>query len=340
MARIPFCMILPVLLLAAHLHAGLLINEFVTSTTSDWVELTLAGSPGEKLDISKLYVTPYYGNNEALSSDPVTIYSHDRPETPYDDRYIVVHLIEPTLPDETDLTGDTNGNGYIDIYCNNYSASLWNTEGVIAIDSDDDPANGGIIDFVYYSNRDGTPNETIASYVEAARGQGQWQVVPGQGIQEGAVFIGAEGLMTHMSVSRNVAADTNGPSDYTATNFQTPGKPNMTLPLFMGKRLFKPLRKRITIIPGHRFFGSGAIPVFIFIPCCLKLRVFSMTGILIHESPLFLSVNPGLFNLYWNPALQRSRAVTGLYLCKIEAVNPSLRLSNEEMIYIILSRYQ
>ncbi|HPC40150.1 MAG TPA: hypothetical protein PL180_07125 [Spirochaetota bacterium] len=340
MKRTCFSIIFFFLLAGTRLTAGLMINEFVTNTASDWVELTLTGSAKEKRDISRLFVTAYYGRNEPLSADPVTIYSYDRPETPYDDRFVVVHLTRPDEPDETDLTGDTNGNGHIDVYCNNYYASLWNTEGVIAVDTDDDPGNGGIIDFVYYSNRDGSPNETVASYVERARSAGQWKTAPGPDIQAGAVYIGKDGLMSHMSVSRKSAADSNGPADFAISNYQTPGKENMTVPLFMGMRLFKPLRKTVTIIPGHRFFGSGAIPLFVFFPCCLKLRVFSATGIMIHESPLFVSVNPGFFNLYWIPALQSSRAATGLYLCKIEAVNPSLRLTGEEVIYIVLNRYQ
>ncbi len=340
MKRTCFCIIFLLLLAGTRLTAGLMISEFVTSTASDWVELTLTGAAKEKLDISRLYVTAYYGRNEPLSADPVTIYSYDRPETPYDDRFVVVHLVRPGEPDETDLTGDTNGNGHIDVYCDNYYASLWNTEGVVAIDSDDDPGNGGIIDFVYYSNRDGSPNDTVASYAERAGSAGQWQAGPAQNIQERAVFIGKDGLMSHMSVSRKSAADSNGPSDFALTNYQTPGKENMTIPLFMGRRLFKPLRRTVTIIPGHRLFGSGAIPLFVFIPCCLKLRVFSATGVMVHESPLFVSVNPGFFNLYWIPALQHTRASTGLYLCKIEAVNPSLRLTGEEIIYIVLNRYQ
>jgi hypothetical protein len=340
MTRIHCCLILLLLLNGNRLTAGLMINEFVTSTSSDWVELKLTGGPGEKMEISKLYVTMYYGTNEPLSTDQVTIYSYDRPETPYDDRFVVVHLTNPLVKDETDLTGDTNGNGYIDVYCNNYYASLWNTEGVVAIDTDDDPANGGIIDFVYYSNRDGTPNETVTSHVTAAQAHGQWQAAAIGSIQKSGVSIGKDGLMSHMSVSRKNSADSNGPSDFAVTNYQTPGKENMTIPLFMGRRLFKPLRKTVTIIPGHQLFGSGAIPLFVFIPCCLKLRVFSATGVLVHESPLFVSVKPGFFNLYWNPALQHSRAVTGLYLCKIEAVNPAQHLTSEEIIYLILSRYQ
>ena len=101
MKRTCLCIIFLLLLAGTRLRAGLMINEFVTNTASDWVELTLTGPAKEKRDISGLYVTTYYGRNEPLSADPVTIYSYDRPETTYDDRFVVVHL---TRPDETDET--------------------------------------------------------------------------------------------------------------------------------------------------------------------------------------------------------------------------------------------
>ncbi len=333
---------LAVMLLFAgtRLHASLLINEFATNTQDDWVELAMAGPVKEKRDISSLYVTMYYGASEPLSADPVTIYSYDREETPYDDRFIVVHCARPDVPDETDITGDTDGNGHIDVYCANYSASLWNTEGVVAIDTDDDPSNGGIIDFVYYSNRDGSPNDTVASYLTSAFSQAQWDTCASDNIQECAVNIGPDGLASYASVSRQGGPDTDSAADWVISSIQTPGCPNITVPLFMGKRLFKALRKKITVIPGHMLFGSGMVPVFVFVPCFIKLRVFSMTGALIHESPPFPSMNPGLAKLFWNPLLQRRATHTGLYLCKIEAVSPALRASDEETIYIIVSRYR
>ena len=324
MLKIFTIMPLLILLAEAKLGAGLMINEFVTNTTGDWVELCLSGAEKEKMDISGLYVTMYYGTNERLGQEPITIYTYDRPET----------------PDETDWSGDTNGNGYIDVYCNNYSASLWNSDGIVAVDSDDDPANGGIIDFVYYSNRDGNPNSTIASYVASAQNQGQWSVYSGKNIQECGVFIGAEGLESYMSVSRANQNDTNSANDFAVTNIQTPGKPNIILPLFTGSKLFKPLRRMITLIPGHGIFGKGEMPLFVFITCFIKFRIFSITGALLYESPLFPSVQPGFFNLYWSPLFHRSRYRTGLYLCKIEAVSPGMRRSEEEIIYIILSRYR
>lgn len=332
--------ILMILLLESGLQAALLISEFTTGAAEDWVELTMTGNEPDRKDISKLFVTMYYGANEPLATDPITIYSHDRPETPCDDRFVVVHLSMPDTPDETDLTGDTNGNGRIDVYCNNYFASLWNTEGVVAIDTDDDPTNGGIIDFVYYSIRDGAPNDSMASYAASAQACGEWQACPGDNIQDCSVSIGAGGLTAHMSVCRRKKADSNSAADFAVTSIVTPGRPNIAAPLFMGNRLFKPIRNKITIIPGHGLFGSGTVPIFVFTPCVLRLRIFTVTGILIHESPRFLSARPGLCNLFWNPLLQRRAPVTGLYLCKIEAVSTARKSSQEEIIYIIVSRYR
>ena len=332
--------ILFLLLMESGVHARLLINEFVTNTDNDWVELCLVSPEKEKMDISNLFVTMYYGTNERLGQEPITIYSYDRPETPYDDRFVVVHLTQPGIPDETDRTGDTNGNGYIDVYCNNYSGSLWNTDGVIAIDTDDNPGNGGIIDFVYYSNRDGNPNSSIVSYVNSAQNFHQWQEFPGGNIQDCGVFIGQKGLEPNMSVSRVNPTDTNTANDFAVTNVQTPGKPNIILPVLMGNKIFKVLRKKITFIPGHGIFGKGEIPLFIFAACYIKFRVFSITGIIVYESPQYPSVQPGFFNLFWNPLHHRSKYPTGLYLCKIEAVNPGKRKSEEATIYFIMSRYR
>lgn len=341
MRNIPIILSLAAFLISGmRLHAALLISEFATNTSDDWIELVLSSPVKEKRDISQLYVTMYYGVNEPLSADPVSIYSYDRPETPYDDRFVVVHCANTDFPDETDLTGDTNGNGYIDVYCGNYTASLWNTEAVVAIDTDDDPSNGGIIDFVFYSNRDGSPNDTTSSYVASAQAHNEWQPHEGENVQDCAVFIGPEGLSSHAGVSRKNGPDTNTAADWSVSPFQTPGRPNIATPLFMGKRLFKSLRKKITFIPGHMLFGSGTIPLFVFVPCCMKLRVFALNGMLIHESPIAIPVQPGLAKLFWNPLYQRRGVRTGLYLCKIEAVAPTLRISQEETIYIIVSRYR
>jgi hypothetical protein len=330
----------PALLMPAPLFPGLLINEFVTATDSDWVELFFQSPVKEKIDISGLYVTAYYGTNEKLGTEPITLYSYDRPETPWDDRFAVVHLAAPGMADETDRTGDTNHNGYLDIYCNSYSGSLWNTEGVIAIDADDDPGNGGIIDFVFYSNRDGNPNKTILSYIESAQAQGQWQACASLNVQLCGVDIGQQGLKSFMSISRTGTGDTNSMKDFAATNFQTPGRPNVLSMNSGKKKLFSSDKKRITILPGYDNSGKGKINLTVFESCNIRLRIFSSTGQRIFESPLHRSVAPGGFSLQWSPLGGGHALRTGFYIGLIEASSPSMRMSQSERIFIICSRYR
>ncbi len=328
------------ILVASPAKSGLIINEIATGTGSDWVELFFSSSVRDKIDISRLYVTMYYGTNESLGTEPITLYSYDRPETPYDDRFAVVHLTSPGIPDETDRTGDTNHNGYLDIYCNNYYGSLWNSEGVVAIDTDDNPASGGIIDFVAYSNRDGNPNSIIQSSVDNAISSGQWKNILESNIQAGLVDIGKTGLKPYMSIARKDFIDTNRPDDFAITSFQTPGKPNIFSSNSGGKRLFKCLRKRITIIPGRGRSDTTNIQLRVLDICNIKFRVFTSTGILIHESQLYRSVPPGDFSIQWRPFMSRASSHTSMYIGHIEAVSTGRRISQAEKIFIILSRYK
>ncbi len=327
------------LLTLSRLHAGLLINEIVTGSSSDWVELKLAGSGTRKLDISSYYVTMYYGTNEPLASEPVTIYSSDRAETPYDDRFVVVHLTESGIADETDRTGDTNHNGYIDLYCNNYYGSLWNSDGVVSLDSDDDPSNGGILDFVAYSNRDGEPNSTIESYILAASGSGEWSDCRVNGVQACSADIGERGLEPFMSLSRVSESDTNSARDFAVTRFQTPGRENRLADPGSGRSLFRLRKKRISIIPGHPEKRRGVVPLDINYSCNIRFRVFSVTGRLLYQSPLFRDVQPGGFSVTWHPGKSR-RTPTGLYIGEITAVSSGLRRSHRKTLFFVLSRYR
>jgi hypothetical protein len=322
--------------------AHLLINEIACGTSGDdWVELYFQSDERERIDISKLFVTMYYGTNEHLSDNSITIYSYDRPETPYDDRFAVVHLTNAYMPDETDFTGDTNHNGYIDIYCNNYSGSLWNSDGVIAIDNDDEPDNGGIIDFAAYSNRDGSPNETIRAYVIRAQDLSQWSKYSGENIQDCMIDIGSDGLSPTMTISRSNYSDRNSMDDFQITRYQTPGRPN----IFNGSVkkegcLFKTIKRKVTIIPSHPVLGEGTIDIFVYETCNIRFRIFSSIGMLIHESPLYRNICPGRFSLKWNCRRMNRPACTGLYIGHIEATSSSLKKSDKEYVYIILSRYR
>ncbi len=345
MRRIVFIVFYAILILYAAIpeaRAGLLINEIACETSGDdWVELCLAGGPGESVDISPLYVTMYYGSNEPLGCEPITLHAADRPETPYDDRFAVIHLVRPGMPDETDRTGDTDRNGRIDVYCNNYSGSLWNSDCVVAIDTDDDPVNGGIIDFAAYSNRDGSPNETIVSYLQTAQGFGQWEPSPEGSPQSSMIFTGPEGLLSHMSIARKPGADTNAQGDFALTALQTPGRENVLFsPAAGAGRLFRTLRKTYTVVPSHPLLGGGNIDVMVFEVCNLRFRLYSPIGMLVYESPLFENVFPGIFSMPWNLRGAHRSASSGLYLGRIEATSKARKKSETERIYLILSRYR
>lgn len=285
------------------------------------------------MDISSLYVTMYYGSNESLAAEPVTISSINREETPWDDRFVVIHVAEP-LPDETDSTGDTNGNGYLDVYCGNYSSTFWNTDGVVAIDDDDDPGNGGIVDFAAYSNRDGSPNKTMTGYIEKASSAGAW-VLDAKGPQESSINIGADGLTSFMSISRKDTADTNTPEDFVVTPFQTPGRENILRKPENLRRLIRLEAKRLYF--QKRKGGSLGLPVFCRDSCNLRIRLFSPAGITLYRSELLRSVPPGRFEIPLGEVLLK-RLPMGLIIGQAEAVASGGGESARASFFIVVMR--
>jgi hypothetical protein len=320
--------------------ATVLISEIAPATSSgDWVELMLVGGAGECMEISHLLVTMYYGSNERLCAGPVTLYAQDRPETPWDDRFAVAHLTDALTPDECDRTGDTNGNGVLDLYCDNYSSSLWNTDCVVAIDSDDEPGNGGILDFAAFSNRDGSVNATIGSYVQAAQAAAQWAPFAGPNIQECMIDISPDGLLEHQSIARLPRSDSGTLNDFAVTSFQTPGRPNLFSADFADRgNLFIVRTGVIAIGPGQISRGQCDIPLLLLEPCDIKLRVFSVIGMQVFSSPLHRSLAPGLFTLQWSFTPSSRQPLTGLYIAHIEATGSSPRRSQRERVMIVAGR--
>ena len=331
-----------VIALPSSAAAGLLISEVACGTSGgDWVELFFDGGPGETVNIAPLYVTMYFGTNEPLGTDPVTLHAADLPETPYDDRYAVIHLTAPGIPDETDFTGDTNRNGVLDVYCSNYSGSLWNTDCVVALDTDDDPANGGMIDFIAYSVMDESFNSTMESYLRAAAAAGQWTVCDPGLVQQCLVPLPAEGLAAHQSISRRTGPDRNLPEDFATTPFQTPGRPNVfSGPGAKGTKLFSLPQPVFTVLPYRTGHSCLEVPLQILEPCNVRFRVFSPDGLMIHESPLHRAVAPGAFMLKWDLKGKGRRASTGLYIGVVECTGTSIRKSSSVKFSIILNRYK
>lgn len=297
----------------AYSYAGPLINEISSGGTSDWIEITVSDDT-ESCDISQYFVTMYYGTNEKLAQSSVTLRNRDLPSTPYDDRFAVVHFTSTPVEDETDATGDTNGNGILDLYCCNYG--LWNTDCVVSIDTDDDPVNGGIVDFVAFSNRDGSINSTIAGYIEAAISAGQWQSCGSPDLQQCCVNIGNDGLNSWSTISRIKGTDTNSASDFAVTPYATPGRENMFSSGRHSGKLFRPESKEIS----HRYGrGTISITVFIYETCSIKLRIFNAAGFTVYSSQLIEDANPGLYTFRVPEHDLKGRILTGLYPVKIEA---------------------
>lgn len=328
-------------LLPCSVSAGqLLINEFTCNVPGDdWVELFYYSEIEEEINIAPLYVTMYYGTNEPLSADPITLSSRDRPETPFDDRYAVIHLTAPGKADETDYTGDTNGNGCLDIYCNNYFGSLWNSDGIVAIDTDDDPANGGIIDVTAYSNRDGSINPSIKSYLISAQNASMWAACDDDNPQMCMIDIGANGLQAHMSVARTTTADSNSMADFAVTPFQTPGHDNIFIhDAPHSKKVFTLTKKTHTVLQGRGDLKNMRVPVFVLQPCTIRFRLFSPAGMMVFESPLYRDIMPGHFNIMWDASVLRRRAAAGMYIGVINGTSRELKKSDSERIFVIVGR--
>lgn len=315
-------------------EASLVISEIACATSGDdWVEIRYQSDTQSSILISPLFVTMYYGTNENISSDPVTLYSYNRPETPYDDRYAVVHLCRPGVADETDLTGDTDRNGRIDVYCNNYSGSLWNAECAVAIDSDDDPANG-MIDFVAWSDNDGSPSDTILSYIDAASSRGQW-ISSGNSGQSCMIAVPSGGLKSFESIIR-IAGDTNRSTDFSVTACQTPGRDNILNSPGTSSEIFHPEKTRILVIPGspdHR--SECAIQVNE--RCSMRMRVFTDIGQLVFDSELIKEVSPGRIVIPWKTS---SAVSTGLYIALLEGNISSGKRTQAKKIFFIVTRYR
>lgn len=325
--------ILPLLLLYLPLSAaaGPLINEISAGGNSDWIEITLSPDT-ESCDISRFLVTMYYGTNEALSATPVTLKNRNLPETPYDDRYAVVHFSSVPFEDETDITGDTNKNGMIDIYCCNYG--LWNTDCVVSIDDDDLPSNGGILDFTAFSNRDGSINSTIGGYINGAVAAGQWEVCSSTNIQECAVDIGIDGLVSYSTISRVKDIDTNSMNDFAVTPYATPGRENIIIAEKGRKKLFRTLSKDTS----HRYGkGSIKIPLFIYETCSVKIRIFTSTGFTVYSSLLNEDLNPGYLTLDIPESKLHGKINTGLYPVQIEASGKN-SVTENSMIFLVIKR--
>lgn len=328
MKKLFFCLLLAIFLnrISAAPIDCLKINEiYFSSSGNDWVELCIYSSEKTSIDISNLYVTMYYSTNEKISQSSVTLYSYDRKETPYDDRYAVIYLTSNKL-DETDLTGDTNKNGRLDLYCQNYSGSLWNNEGIVALDTNDDPSDG-LIDFIFYSTCDGAISSSVAGYLQDAIDVGEW--VAGSGnVQNYAVVV--KSVLSYNTVSRFNSIDTNTNNDFLISSISTPGEKNNLKNLKSIKcTLFKLIKKKLVFSQKQ---SHAKIPLFLKKQCNLTLKIFSANGVLQIKSKKHQNVCPGKFELKFK---MKKKLSPGIYIGLIEGYNDDFHL-NQKLKFVVI----
>jgi hypothetical protein len=326
-------LLLTIMLCPLSSDAKLVINEISTSSSPNWVELKLTGDT-PAMDISGLMVTMYYGRSENIAQSPVTLKNFNDPATSFDDRFAVIQFTSDPIPDETDEAGDLNGNGVRDLYCDNYG--LWNTDCAIAIDTDRDPGNGGIIDFAALSNRDGSINNSIAGYITKAAEHGAWESCSSENLQNCAVDIGSSGLNSYSTASRREGDDTNTHRDFTVTRFATPGRENI-INTGDRKKILKSESKKII----HIYSSNPSqirISLFLFEQSSIKGRIFSSTGVPLYSSELMKDINPGYFIFSVNDRDLKGKILTGIYPVKIEAVSKSNRGSETVKLLLVIVR--
>lgn len=309
------------------------INEISAGGSTDWIEVKVSEDISA-MDISPLFVTMYYGSNEKVADSSVTLRGRDIPETPYDDRFAVIHFSSAGEADETDDAGDINKNGVRDLYCNNYG--LWNTDSVVSIDTDDEPKNGGIIDFTAFSNRDGSANSTITGYMQSASESGEWEACSSPNPQECMAFIGTDGMNSYSTLSRAGAADTNSADDFAMTPYATPGRDNIVGLNSGNGKAAVPLSDKIIYRTDR---SSGVIPVrlFIYRECSVKLRIFNAAGSSVYSSDLIRDISPGYFTLEIRESDLRGRRLTGLYPVKLESYAEG-RVDKSTIFLVIIRR--
>ena len=320
--------LLSVLLTAQTSHSsGLLISEISPAgSPCDWVEIYFYSDIFEKKDISKFYLTVYYGSEEILSEYPVSICSRNLLETPYDDRYVVVRFCEGV--DETDYTGDSNKNGVIDVYVK--GSSPWNTDSVIGLD-DDSNIDNGAIDFAAYSAYDESVNSTVLSYLISAVSVGVWSV--SDRAEKSFIDIGLKGLSSDQSIIR-LGKDTNSKNDFVVTDAPTPGNDNI-----YSKRSSESfslgLKDKYLI---EEFSGKDFVSINISLQCSLRFRIYSTNGIQKYESQLFKDVQPGIFKIRLEHSVIK-KLRSGMYIICFTGVAKSGSIKNSKTL-IIVNRYK
>ncbi|MBI5555082.1 MAG: lamin tail domain-containing protein [Elusimicrobia bacterium] len=190
------------------------ITEVSFASAVDWVELYNYGDTA--LDISHFMLTDLDGTTDtAFAELPVTLPPG---------KYAVVYWDEAGI-DETNVAGDLNGNGVIDLYVSDTSLSA--TDDQIVLMS---AASGGqFVDTICWANQSGGFSPGEENDLLLLSGQGMWKL-GGAGPSE-ADCVNSKDITVDQSFGRltATAVDNNDSSDWKLFKLPTPGKDNPEL---------------------------------------------------------------------------------------------------------------
>ncbi|MFH1239130.1 MAG: lamin tail domain-containing protein [bacterium] len=183
------------------------ITEVSFASGNDWVELYNWGS--EEVDISHFMLTDLDGTDSALAAEPVTL----KPA-----QYAVIHW-DDTGVDETDRTGDTNGDGCIDLYVSDTDLSSTDDEVVLMTAA----VSGDYIDAVCWSNLDGVYDNTDLKLLAE---KGVWAAVS---LIESDAWSNSKEVVNEAVIGRkpSLYEDTNSKNDWYLYPTPTPGTENL-----------------------------------------------------------------------------------------------------------------
>jgi len=172
-----------------------------------WVELHVVAAPSSGTDIENYVLDDLDGTPNPLGTSPMTVHQGD---------YVVVHF-RTGLPDETDTTGDTNGNGYLDIY--EETESLGTEDQILLIDG-----AGNYMDAVAWSDQDNFPSSYEMNDVQTLNSYGQWNLKGSSATQRDC--FNSWGFAPTDTIAR-YSSDNDNYTDFRRTTTMTPGAANI-----------------------------------------------------------------------------------------------------------------
>lgn len=238
--------------------------------------------------------------------------------TPKAGQHIVLHVASSSTPDETDVTGDTNGNGYIDLFSTD--SGLAGTDGTMTLLNED----SDIVDFVGYADDSATYTGTESAYNDAVAAN-QWLPSATSDPQYISGSVAWSGLstqsMSRVPDSSGNPTDNNRKDDWILGN-QSPGDGFGTVPQKTASTLevfqspFSPF--------GDGRFNKALIAYNVPENSLITIRVFDLQGRQVRTLLDAVSGGGASASTFWDGKDDFGNVLpVGIYLVNVEAQDKS-----------------